>query len=815
MIVDIRYALRRARRAPGFFACAALLIALGTAVNMTIFTLVNALLLRPLAVREPGNLVQLIEVRPKLPPNPYYVYGFWKQLTQVSSTLAGAVGQMEFATSLERDAGAERAHLECVTENYFAEFGVTPSMGRVLTAGDNRTAVLSYAYWSRSLGRDPGAIGRTVRIHGQPFVIVGVAAQEFNGTTIDSGPDLWIPIANLPDIQNSRSPTRDTLPVEIVARLRTGFRMAQAEAETQLLWTRYLKDRSMNEQGGLAAPHLEIRSIAQGLSPIRDQSRTGLVVLLSGSALLLLMVCANVGGLLLARSTAREKEAAVRLAIGASRMRIAFQNLTEALLLAVSGGAAGWLIAAGSMPFLWRLLPPARGIGFDPQEIRSLTLDLRPDMRVAFFSIAACGLTAVLCALAPAWRSSQTDISAALKSTMSDVRHRRFQAMLCGVQVALCTLLLFCAGLMGRTLANLRNSGGGFEVKHIAIFTLDSHFRGFDSKAAWIFRRRLLDGVKRLPGVENAAIASRALMRGTGLVNSVVMPGQRGDGVVNSSMNSVTPEFFDVMGIRLRAGRGFRENDVEEEGKPATVIVNQAFADKFLAGRSALGARFGTGKGAVAPRFEVIGVVDNIKYRSLREIPPPMFFTYNFGPEAYPESFVLHVRTRSDPAEMLQPVRELVKSIDPMVPVYQSATLAEEVDRSLWQERFLTALASSFGVFAMGLSTIGLYAILAYFVVRRRREIGLRIALGAQVPQVAWCVAGRVLPILGAGLAAGAVLSISAGAWLGSLLYGIRPLDASSAAIATVLVALSGIGAAVAPAVRAIRVDPAATLRQE
>lgn len=818
---DLRYAARQFRRSPGFFAIAILLIALGVAANTQIFTLVNTLLLRPLPVRDPQNLVQLFEIRPKVPAYPYFDYPFYKELVSRSSTLFQAVGQMEWILPLERGTNTERSHLHGVTDNFFSDLGVRPLLGRVLSNGDDHVAVLSYGYWVRSFGRDPKAVGQTVRIKDHPFQIVGVAPEQFDGTIVDSGPDLWIPFSNFLDFSGVPDPKLDNFVIEILARLRPGVSRAQAEQETAALWTRYMSDaaaRDPKDYQGRNNGRLEVRSITYGLSPIRDQSRTALVLLLAGTGLLLLMVCANVGGLLLARATAREKETAVRLAVGASRGRIVRQWLTESLLLTAIGGSAGIAAAYLSMPILARWLPPARGIGLDPAELRTLSLDLHPDLRVIAFSIAVCALTTALSAFAPAWRSSRHDLYLALKTTISDRRHQRFQSVLCGIQVALCTVLLLSAGLMERSLSNLRSLNTGFDRDRVVIFSIDPHVRGYDSQQTWSLRQRLLDGARALPGVEAAAIANRALMRGIGLGNAAIFPGQKGDGIINTSVNDVTADYFGVMGIRLLEGRGFGDADRQEEGKITRVIVNEAFAQRFLAGHSPIGRQFtaslSVGK-EFEPQYEIIGVVNDTKYRSLREVPPPIYYTYGFGPKAYPDTFILHVRTHGDPRGIIQPMRRLLQSIDPTVPFYQVATLSEEVDRSLWQERLLTALASCFGIFAMTLSAIGLYGILAYFVTGRRREIGLRMALGAESRQVIWLVSRRVVPALVTGIVAGAVLSWLASRWIRSLLYGVQPFDPWSASAALVLLLGIGTAAAAAPAFRAVRVDPASTLRQE
>jgi predicted permease len=817
---DLRYAARQFRRAPGFFSIAVLLIALGIAANTQIFALVNALLLRPLAVRDPQNLVQLFEIRPKLPPYPYFDYAMYRELGSHSSTLLNPVGQLEYTIPLERGANAERIHAHGVTDNFFSELGVNASLGRVLAMDDDHTVVLSYLYWVRSLGRDPHVVGQTLRLKGHPFQIVGVVSEQFVGTTVDSGPDVWIPLHNTRDFWTHHpNASLDTSPIEIMARLRPGVSRAQAEQETTPLWARYLAEDAARDPGSRQNPRvngrLEARSIAYGLSPMRDQSRIALVLLLAGTGLLLVMVCANVGGLLLARARAREKETAVRFALGASTGRIVRQWLSESLLLTSIGGAAGILIARASLPLLMRWMPPARGIGNDPAELRALSLDLHLDLRVAAFSIAICTLTVVLSALTPAWRASSQELYAALKTTMSDARHRRFQTVLCALQITLCTVLLVSAGQLMRSLSNLRTLDTGFDRSHVIIFSIDPSLRAYDSQRNWSFQRRLVDGARALPGVDAAAIANRALMRGIGLANAAVFPGQKGDGVYNTSMNFVTPQYFGVMGIRLLAGRGLSETDVEEEGKLTKVVVNEAFVQRFLAGQNPVGRQFGTGREFVKPRFEVVGVVNDTKYRSLREVPPPIYYVPGFGPKAYPDSFVLHVRARGDPHSIIQPMRKLVQSLDPEMPFYQVATVSEEIDRSLWQERLMVALASCFCLFAMALSAIGLYGILAYFVTGRRREIGLRMALGAESSHVIWLVTKRLVPAMAAGLLGGVLLSFVALTWVRSLLYGVQPFDPWSMGSAVLMMTAIGLAAAVAPAVRATRVDPAPTLRQQ
>ena len=815
---DLVHAARQFRRSPGFFLSAALLIALSVAANTQIFTLVNAFLLRPLPVRDPANLIQLFEIRPRLPAYPYFDYPFYKQLIDRSSTLFQAAGKMEVIEPFERNGIAERVYVHCVTDNFFRDLGVQALLGRFLGAGDSHAAVISYGFWTRAFARDPNVIGQAVRLKGRAFQIAGVAPEQFSGIVLDSSPDLWIPYSNITDFSTFPDPKLDNYATEIVARVRPGVSRAQAEEETAALWTRYMEEdaarRPENHRNRMNG-RLEVRSVAHGVSPMRDQSGTALTLLLAGTGLLLLMVCANLGGLLLARATAREKETAVRLAMGASRAQIIRQWLAESILLTLAGGAAGILAAYASAPLLLRWLPPVRGLGNDPAELRSWSIDLHPDFRIVAFSIGICAVAAVLAALAPAWNSARHDLSLALRATLSDRRHQRLQAAMCAVQVALCTVLLISAGLMGRTLTKLRSLDAGFDRDQVAVFSLDPRVGGLDGKQAWAFQQRLLEAVRNAPGVDAAAIANRALMRGIGLGNSVVLPGQTGDGLINSSMNWISPGYFDVMGMHLITGRELTEADRNEEGKVANVVVNEAFVRKFFGGQNPLGRQFATGKQFTKPLSQIVGVVNDTKYRSLREIPPPIFYSYNFGPQQFPDTFVLHIRTHGDPRAIIQPIRKLVRSIDPAMPIYQTATLSEEIDRSLWQERSLSELGGCFGAFAAALAGVGIYGILAHFVAGRRREIGVRMALGARAANLVWLVARRVLPPIAGGIAAGAAASFAASTWVRSLLYGIEPSDARSSSAAIALLLITAVAAAAPPVWRALRVDPAATLRQE
>ncbi|HEX4277222.1 MAG TPA: FtsX-like permease family protein [Bryobacteraceae bacterium] len=604
--------------------------------------------------------------------------------------------------------------------------------------------------------------------------------------------------------------------MEIVARLRPGVALAQALAETSVLRDRYSQEAIRHDptRKGFEEGRLEIRSIARGTSPFRDQVVTALWLLLAGAFLLLLMVSANVGSLLLARASAREKETAIMLALGAPRSRIARLWLTESLILTVAGGVLGTWAAWQTLPLWLRWLPPARGIGIDTTEIRTRALDLHPDFRVAAFGIAVCAAVALLSSLAPAWRSSRRDLWSALKIAIGDARHRRFQSALCALQIAICTVLLVFSGLMLRTLGSLKAANTGIDENHIAVFRMDPLTAQYNKQQAESVQWRLVDGARALPGVEAAAIASRPLMRGIGLVNSVVFPGQPPGAPYGTSINTVSPEYFETMGMKFTAGHGFERREPGPH-KPAPVVVNRAFVRRFLKGRNPVGQMFAAARTWVAPEFEIIGVVNDTKYRSLREVPPPIYYTSDFGPGREINSFVLQVRTRGNPAGVIPAVQKLLASIDPRASFYEVETLQDDIARSLWQERMLVALGTAFGIFAIVLAAIGLYGILAYFITGRRREIGLRMALGALPVNVSGLLLKQLMPTAGAGLAGGAITSVAAGMLVRSLAYGVSMADPRSLASALAIIVFVTLAAMAVPTWRALHVDPASALRQE
>jgi predicted permease len=537
-----------------------------------------------------------------------------------------------------------------------------------------------------------------------------------------------------------------------------------------------------------------------------------LEVLMGAVALLLLMACANVAGLLLSRATVRSREIAVRLALGASPARIVRQLFTEGLLLALLGGTAGVLLTVACLPLLVRGIPPMRDRA---AVLQPLAVHLDIDFRVLCFAIAVTLLTAILFALSPALRSARADVAGVLKEGRGSTGRLLPRNLIVVAQVALCTLILIGAALLIETLQRMRAMNAGFDRDRVVTFTLDPSLRNYKPEQARAFSKSLLENAAALAGVSAASIASKGVMRGTGVKSTVAPAGVRiqRDDFLNSSLNDVTPGYFDTMGMRLLAGRDF--NWFDHPAKPGRVLVNQAFAHRFYPGRNPIGQRFGTGSaGDIAkPDHEIVGVVGDAKYRSLREpVPPTVYYP---SVDGFDSGFILHLRTPGRPEVLIQPVRKILRSLDPELPFIEVRTLRDEVEASLWQERLLALLSALFGAIATLLAGIGLYGSLDYAVKSRTREIGVRIALGAQPERIIALLSREVLVVIGSGMSLGLIAYAIASTWVHRVLYDVPSWDPVAVISALALIALVALIAAIPSTYRAVRIDPASALRAE
>ena len=815
-IRDLLYALRLIRKSPLFSLFVIAPLALGIGLNGAIFMLLDAFLLRPLPVKKPEELVRVVQVIQNLGPRSYYEYDAVAALVRKSTSLTDIIGYADWNAAVRDASGASRIRVQIVTGDYFTALGVQPLYGRALTPADafqpvaSPPVVLSYPYWRRQLEANPNVIGRTITLEDRPFTIVGVMPQRFNGLEVETTPDIRIPLAaagllsSKPDFDSYRK-----FDYSVAARLRPGVSLERARAESESIVNAATDVRARR---AFRDERLELQPVANGISLIRQKFATALILLMSGVGLLLLMICANVGGLLLARASARRGEMAVRLAVGASVSRLLRQSLTESFVLAAIGGMAGLGVAFAAAPLMVRALPTLRDL---TTTALTLSVNIRPDARMAIFAILLCVVCALFAGLPAAVLATREDLQASLKAVRASSR-QPLRWVLVAIQIGLCTFLLAGAGLLASTLRHLRSLDPGFDRDHVVTFSLDPAMTHYTPEQATSFETQLIARLRELPGVQSAGIAVLGLMRGTGMKTTVAPEGQmtpRSD-FLNTSLNSVSPEYFETMGIPFLAGRNFRGD--EPKSKPAPAIVNRAFVRRFFPAGDPIGRKFGTGTDKIVNGdYQIIGVVGDAKYRSLREpIPPTIYRPYSSELRGS-DAFVLHVRTRNRPEGIIQAARKALDAIDSGLPFYDVHTLAEEVDTTLWAERVLAWLSGAFAIVAAALATMGVYATLAYAIAQSRREIGIRVALGARAGDVLRLFSARPMRFAGLGVALGAAAFYAAAPAFRGILYDVSPGDPAAmsfAAVAVLLIALAGTLVAVSGA---LRVDPAEVLREE
>ena len=817
---DLRYAARMLGRTPAFTAIAVGLLGAGIGANAVIFSALDAVLLRSLPVRNPGELVRMVQKTPQLGTRSSFAYPFYEALRDHSTTLSAVFGEQEWRVAMNEPQPAEQLQVTAVTPEFFEVLGVPARFGRTLTADDGNEnpgmipAVLSYGFWMRRFGGDPGAVGRTLTLHGHKFAIIGVMPREFNGTSMDVSPDVRVPLRAARFLDEESGAGQDPVRLvnlSIAARLKPGVTRPQAQAECYSLWRASTEAFWKTNPGILDAElrrGMEVDSLARGTSILRDKFGSALELLIAAVGLLLLLVCANLAGLLLARGAARNEEIAVRLAMGATRGRLVRQMLTESVLLAVLGSVAGLLIAVAATPVLVRALPPMRDLYTSRVPI---SLNIGVNERVLLFSFALSAVTVLLFGLAPAIGASRASLDSVLRGARSSRGWRGRRALIV-FQIALCTVLLAGAGLLARTFEQLRRVDPGFDAGHVVTFTVDPSLAGYSPAQMKSFRLALTDRVRDLPGVADVAIASRPLMRGSGIKMTVVPAGRRQTPAdfLNTSVNSVTPGYFQMMGMRILRGRDLTAEDEPVKGAARRVVVNQAFATKFFPDLDPIGRRFGNSSSPEG--YEIAGVVSDAKYRSLREPMTPTF--YNVWSDTEVQPMQLEVHTRERPQSILEPVRRTLAQLDPALPFTEVEVMADEVGASAAGERLTAALASIFGALAALLAAIGIYGLLAYAVAQRRREIGIRMALGARPADIGEMIGRQALAmvVLGVALGVGAALIIAP--WMRALLYGIAPSDPLSLMAAALFVAIVAGAATVIPASDAVRIEPSAALRE-
>jgi macrolide transport system ATP-binding/permease protein len=837
---DLRFGLRMLRKNPGFTAVAVACLALGIGASTTIFSLMNAVLLKTLPVKDPQLLVLLRYTAKRDPPeqvlrrNSGYSgtslsYATLGGLRAESRTLSSVFGYVPFGFSNQSvtvtiNGQATLAGGQMVTGEYFSGLGVAPMLGRTIGESDLKpdapgAVVLSYSYWERLFARDPSALGKTIHLNGLPFTIVGVTPPGFFGADPSQASDFWVPLRNQLGLApwGSKPPRSQAMFSDrawwwlmIMGRRKPGVTEAQALAELGPLFQRAITAGVEPAPKPEDLPRLELVPAGKGLDFLREYYSKPLRVLMTGVALLLLIACANVATLLLARAAARQKEMSVRLATGASRARLVRQLLTESVLLSAISAALGLLLAQwGGRALL--LLVSTRG--------QSFALDVAPDRAVLAFSLGLCLLTGVLFGIAPALRATRVDMARVLKEASGAIAPRLTLAkILIAGQVALSLLLLVGAGLFVRTLQKLENQNLGFNRRDVLLFALDANrsTSSLPPRHAVNTYNRVLEGLQSLPGVRAATASGNALLSGWVSNGSVATDGpplQAGQSK-GAYWNSVGPAFFETMGMPLLLGRGIEWRDVQTSARVA--VVNDAFAKYFYPGENPIGQHFNFGRVRdLTEDYEIIGVTANAKYDRLRTAPPRTAYV-PYGSESYPlGQLYFEVRTAEDPKALVPAVRQAVRSVDPTLPLMDVQTQTELLEESLRQERLFARLCGFFGFAALLLVAIGLYGTLAYAVARRTNEIGIRMALGAGRAGVVWNVLRDSLVLVVAGVAIGLPVALATTKYIESQLYGVKPNDAATIAVTVSTLVTAAVLAGFVPARRASRVDPMVALRYE
>ena len=833
LVKDLLYAGRMLRRNPGFTLVAVLSLALGIGANTAIFTVVNAALLRTLPVREPDRLAALHWMTPPSgetvdlsisgwmirndagrSETSSFTYAFYERLTEAETAL-----EVVFAfAALQRvnvryDGAAELAGGQVVSGSYYAGLGVDPFLGRLIDPADDDpgaapVAVVTFGYWQRRFGSDREIIGEVIHVNGEPFVVVGVTPPAFQGALqVGFSSDVTLPLAFQASVMGGRDrlARRDLFWLHVMGRMAAGVTYEQVLASVEPLF----RNATMEDVEGATQelmPELAVVPGGQGMTERRHLMAKPLMTLAAVVGLVLLIACANLANLLFARSSARQREIAVRLSVGASRGRLIRQLLTESVLLSLMGALLGLVLAIWFRSLL---------MGF--ADLADLTLDLTLERRVLGFTFGLAVATGMLFGLAPALRASRVDLTASLKHDGVPTNRSRaggvLASTLMSAQVGMSLLLLVVAGLFVRTLQNLQSADTGYTPQNVLLFRVDPTLNQYEPERM----RSLYDEATRklnlIPGVRAATVASHSPLSGRVTSTSIHFPGRAAPEGQNYSvyLNVVGPEFFDVFEIPLLHGRVLSDEDVE--GAPPVAVVNERFARRYFPDESPVGKRFIL-RGESGAQYEVIGVVRDVSYQHLRDRDWEVVHLAYAQHAASLRAMTFGLRVAADPMALAPRAREVLREIDANLPLYDIRTQEAQRDSTLSQERRFARMSSFLGALALLLACIGLYGTLSYSVLRRTREIGVRMALGARHRDVLRLIARELKPV-GAGILLGLGVAYVTTRWLDTLLFGLPPMDPVTLIAATSLLAVVAGFAAAIPARRAARVDPVIALRTE
>jgi predicted permease len=826
---DLRGGARQLRHNPGFAATAILSLALGIAANTSIFTLVDQVIVRLLPVQDPRELVQLRMEGGRIGSQNgdglhTFSYPMYLAFRDRNRVLAGLTGQYQDRPSMVSGERAELVDMSWAAANFFTVLGVRPHLGRVLTSEDdkaengNPVAVLQYDFWRTRYDGRPDVVGSTIRLNGAPFTIIGIAAPEFAGTNAGVITQIWAPVtartAIDPDWPESLKNERSAW-FYLVGRLKPGVTTAQAQASMRVLHQQRKQEELTGEffskfpdtKARFLRQTLDLVPADRGLSNLRRSFERPLIVLQWLVGVVLLIACTNVAGLLLARAAARQREIAIRTSLGAGRLQVIRQLFVESLMLAIAGGLTGLLLSIWLTRALVRFLP------VDPT---TLSLSTTPDTRVLVFTTGVTLATAFLFGLLPAFRGSHVPTSATLKESAGSVAgggHVRLRKTFVGFQVALSLILLIGAGLFVRTLDNLRKVDLGFQTENVAMFGVRPATQYEPTRKLQVFRS-LIEGLAAVPGVKAAGANTSRLLTGGRWDSQITIPGveARDGNIPWSFFNAVTPGYFEALGIPIVMGRAYTWSDWGSSRKLA--LVNQALVKEYLKDAHPVGRRFGEGRAAPADR-EIIGVFADARYHDVRgEIPRQTFVNIDSRLESV-GSLNVYARITGDPRVVLPQLRNQVRRVDSNLVVFDMRMLDEQLDRRLANERLLSVLSSGFALLATLLAIVGLHGVLSFVVARRTREIGVRMALGAQRGSVVRLVLSEMLGVILVGLVVGVAAAWLAGSYVEAQLFGLKAADWPVFTVSVATLLSAALAGSLIPAWRASRLSPVLALRSE
>jgi predicted permease len=803
---DLQYAIRTLRRTPGFTVVAVLTLALGIGANTTIFSLIDAVLLRWLPVR---NAQQIVQIGTSTLPYPVI-----DPLANQRDIFAGAFGYGATSLNVGPHGAVERTPGAWVSGSYYDTLGLQAIAGRLLTPADDRpdapaAAVITDAYWQRAFGRRPDVIGRTLPVEGIPVTIVGVSPPGFSGMSVGQVADITLPVAILPRVLPEQASLLGigNWWLRVFARPNPGVTPELAQTRLAVIWPQLVNAIPTNRTNFLRmllATRLDVTGGGTGWSFLRQRFRQPLFVLMAAVTLVLLIACANVANLLLVRAAAREREIAVRLAIGASRGRIVRQLFTESLLLSLLGGVIGVGIAAVSSRLLVDLLSTGAA--------DAIALDLTPDWRLLEFTSLVTIGTSILFGLAPALRGTAIGLTPALKQIAGRAGSSRAAVApaLVVLQVSLSLLLMAGAGLFVRTLQNLRQLDAGFRHDGVLLVNVDGRRAGYRGAALRTFYEELMAQLQPVAGVTSVSLSKNTPLNGSRWFERVVVDGRPvQSGNESSDFNAVSPRYFETMSIPLTAGREFTPRD--SATAPAVAIVDQAFVQRYFPNQQPIGRSVSYAGARVGP-MEIVGVAASTRSRGLRQIAQPTVYVPYAQQDAGWATLEAHATGSLN--EVATAIRTVLRPRLPQAAL-RVQTLSAQVDAALVQERLLAMLASGFGVLALVLAAVGLYGLLAYMVTRRAAEIGIRMALGARRAEVMWLVLRQSVKLTSIGIVCGLIAAAAVTRSVRGMLYGLSPVDPVTLLAVSLLFVLVAALASYVPARRATAVDPLVALRCE